>query len=116
MVSAVRYSLLERVNDAFSAENIAQTSRRAAGLPATADAFDIVHALELFDLRGRATLASYRRNTGIPPVILEVLAAAFRHAIASKTPLSFSVVGGHAFGASVTVSRQLISVHLTRID
>ena len=116
MVSAVRYSLLEKINTAFNAENIRESARKVAHLPPEADAFEIVHALELFDMPRRATLTSYRRNTKIPDVILAVLGTAFRHAVAAKVPLSFSVVAGHAFGASVTVAPHLISVHLTRID
>ncbi len=114
--SFTRPTLVGNINTAFSARNISGTADSVAHLAAEADAFDIVHALGFFNLPSDAELAAYKADLKIPPLNKAILALAFQTAVASKIPLSFAIVGGHAESVQVTTSDSLISVVLTRID
>ncbi|MCW3477208.1 hypothetical protein [Limobrevibacterium gyesilva] len=111
-----RHQLVSRINDAFQASNIAATSATAARLGRDADAFDIVHALGLFEFPPGLELATYRSRLPIPDLNKAILALAFRHSVDNKVPLSFAIASGHAEAIRVTTSEKLVSVVLTRVD
>jgi hypothetical protein len=111
-----RPQLVSDINHAFHPTRIAETAARLANLPPAADAFDHIHALGLFNLASQDELESYRSSLPIPPLNREVLAAAFRFAVANKVPLSFAIVGGNDEAVHVSTSDKLVSVVLTRID
>jgi hypothetical protein len=111
-----RTQLVGRINTAFHADSIATTADSVAHLPPEADAFDIVHELGLFQFPPGATLENYRSELPVPPVNKDVLAAAFRNAIATRTPLRFEIVSGTEESVQVTSGALGITVVLTRID
>ena len=111
-----RPQLVSDINRAFQPSRISETADRVAHLAAEADAFDIVHTLGLFNLPSDAELAAYRADLKVPALNKAVLGIAFKHAVATKTPLHFSIVSGHAEMVSVSTSDTLISVVLTRVD
>jgi hypothetical protein len=115
-VGFTRTQLIGNINSAFHADNIAATAGSVAHLPGDADAFDIVHALGLFNLPSAEALVAYRAGLGIPPLNQAILALAFKTAVADKVPLNFAIVSGHAEQVSVSASDKLISVVLTRVD
>lgn len=111
-----RQSLVGRINDAFRADNIEATAQTAAGVGPNGDAFDIVHALGLFQLPPELTLETYRGQLPIPELNKAVLALAFQYSVQNKVPLSFAIVSGPEENVHLTTSDTLVSLVLTRID
>ena len=111
-----RTQLVGRINTAFHADSIAASADSVAHLPAEADAFDIVHELGLFQFPAGVTLENYRSALAVPQVNKDALAAAFRNAIATRTPLKFEIVSGTRESVQVTHDAAGITVTLTRID
>lgn len=111
-----RQSLVHRINDAFNADRIDATADTAAKAGPDADAFQIVHTLELFGLPDDEALEAYRAGLPIPALNNTILTAAFQYSVQNKIPLNFSISSGHVEGVQVTTSDKLISVVLTRID
>ena len=111
-----RPQLVRDINHAFHPERIGTTAEKVASLAPGADAFDIVHALGLFQLPSDDELVKYRADLQVPELHKSILGLAFNASIAGKVPLHFSIVTGHAEMISVSTSDTLISVALTRID
>ncbi|MBU6499603.1 MAG: hypothetical protein KGJ41_08970 [Rhodospirillales bacterium] len=112
----LRPALVGRINQAFSARQIAATAARLARLPAQADVFDLVGELGLFELAEGTTVAAYRASLPIPALNQAILTLAFRQAVRDVTPLNFAIVSGHGEAVHVSTSEKLISVVLVRVD
>ena len=111
-----RQSLVHRINDAFHADKIEATAATAAKAGPDADAYQIVHTLELFGLPDDQALEAYRAGLPIPPLNNAILTAAFQYSVQNKIPLNFAISSGHIEGVQVSTSDKLISVVLTRVD
>ncbi len=111
-----RPQLVRDINHAFHPERISATAEQVAGLAPGSDAFDIVHALGLFQLPSDEELVKYRADLQVPALHKAVLALAFNASIGGKVPLHFAIVTGHAEMIAVSTSDNLISVVLTRVD
>lgn len=111
-----RPQLVRDINHAFHPARIGATAEQVAGLAPGADAFDIVHALGLFQLPSDDELVKYRDDLQVPELHKAILGLAFNASIKGKVPLHFAIVTGHAEMISVSTSDTLISVVLTRVD
>jgi hypothetical protein len=114
---SIRYPLIENINRAFSAENIAATRQRLVPLSPRADVFEILDRLGLMGFVPNRDLPRYRRSVGIPRLIQRVLTQAFRTSLLNRPhpiPLQIDIVGRNREAAAIEFSPNLISVVLTR--
>ena len=112
----VRQQLIQNINDAFHANQVAASAQQVAHLGDDADAFDIVHELGLFQFAPGQTLQAYRASLPIPELHQQVLKGAFQSAVQNKKPLTFGIVSGPAEAVHVSESDTHIHVVLTRKD
>ncbi len=110
-----RHPLVDRINDAFRRDQIAQSADRLANINPNADALDYLHTLGLFQFDPGVTLEGYRTGLGIPAVNLAVLTLAIQTAVRNRTPLKIGIVSGDSEQIQITTRADgKIYVLLTR--
>lgn len=115
-----RPRLVENINSAFSAENIAITVARLAGRSRRGDFLTISRILGLLGNMDDAMFRRYRRrvNSVIPLPIQQILTTVHRAALYTSPPIPMHMEINPRTPPSIQVTRttELISVILNRPD
>jgi hypothetical protein len=115
-----RPTLVENVNSAFSAQNIAISAARLAGLSPRADFLAISRRVGVLRSMSDAQFARYRRriNEILPPPIRRILTIAHRIALYADPPIPLHIEINPVTPPSiqVTYTDRLISIVLNRPD
>jgi hypothetical protein len=108
--------LVDKINNAFSPENVAGSAARLRGLSRQADFLRISRELGILPDMNVSTFRRYRENMTIPPVIRQVLTTIHRAVLFGDSPVPMRMEINDATPPSieVTVTDQLISVKLNR--
>lgn len=107
--------IANRVNNAFSAQNVANSAARVSNLR-NADFLTLSRELGILPELDAAGFRQYRRRITIPRVIQRILTLVHREALFRDTPIPINIRINDTETSSiqVTVTEQLISVTLNR--
>jgi hypothetical protein len=114
----LRSNLINDINQAFSAANIAATLNRLGTLSPRDDCLSIVDKLGFLTPIHGGDLRGYRRIVGIPLLHQRILTAAFRTALLNRPApiaLKIDIVTGQAEAVSVTTDQAGLTILLTRL-
>ncbi len=113
-----RIDLVNNLNRAFSAANIANTVTRLRNLSRRADFLTIARELGIIRQMDEATFRRYRRNLTFPRPIQQVLTIAHHAALFREppTPMHFEINDATPPSVEISVTDQLISITLNRPD
>jgi hypothetical protein len=107
--------LVENINNAFSARNVANSASRVQHL-SRADFLTISRELGILGEMSAQTFRRYRRNMTIPPAIQRILTSVHRSALFRDPPIPMRIEINDATPPSIeiTATDQLISIRLNR--